>query len=620
MTNRRLALGTTRLLAGALVLVCLATACTGGTSTTPTEPAGTPTSSIATQPSTASVRLTGEGGAPTITPASVPQPAFPAVVGLSWLNGMSRESAIRVVDDGIVRWQGARSGEHAELIQGGAYRWVGPDGSMVGCAAPERKAGPGVALRCVAIDAAGNTAVTAAAKGPRIVYGPDGRWLGAFDADGVRLTSRQPTASLRRQIAASGVSMASLVEFATGRQPFAGGVTGDPHVITSGGRRLSTQKTGDFHARLGDPAHRIQLRTEAVPYQPDLSFVTVAAVGVPDHRIEFGRAGQLQIDGVPVRSSEAFQQIPMSGGEQIGLWPKDAAGQVAAVVLWPDGSTVAMTADSALGLTVIASLPRGSAAGLFGSAARGSSFEFGSTRERPTPAIPDPFAGDQAGDLVSRSGALTASVDQVVESWRVRAGESLFSDLPEAPPAPRPPIPIDPAAARAAQKYCAVHSISNGEDLSACIFDVARTGDQGYVAHHFELARAADRRSFPPALAGQWPALMLGAGSSAQTYELGSVIDATVRAGTSRLYRLTLSNPAKVAVKAGECEHDGARVAEQGAAALRLFDDSGQPVSARGAICGVTETETLPTGVYILLLAGPESGPPTPMSVRVVLQ
>jgi len=617
VTNGRLASGTARRWAGALV-VCLVTACSGGASTAPTGPASTAASSSALQPSTASVRLTGEGGAPTITSASVPQPAFPAAVGLSWLNGMSSESAIRVVDDEIVRWQSARSGEQAELLPGGAYRWVGPDGSMVACSAPDRKVGPGLGLRCVAVDAAGDTAVTVAAKGPRAVYGPDGRWLGSFDVNGVRLRTRQPAGPLRRQIAGSGVDMASLVEFATRRQPFAGGVTGDPHVITSGGRRLSTQTTGDFHARLGDPTHPIQIRTQAVPYQPDLSFVTSVAVGVPDDRVEFHRTGQLEIDGVPVSSSTAFEQIPMSGGQQIGLWPPNAAGQVAAVVLWPDGSTVAMTADSALGLTVIASLPRGSATGLFGSAARSSSFESGGTGELPTPAAPDPFAGDQPGDLVSRSGALTAPVDQVVESWRVRAGESLFSDLPEAAPAPRPPVPIDPAAAKAAQKYCAVHTISNAEDLAACIFDVARTGDQGYVAHHSELARAAARRAFPSALAGQWPGLVLIAGSSAQAYEPGRVIDVTVEAGMSRLYRFTLVNPVKLAIKAGGCGHESAKVAEQGAAALRLFDSSGHPVSARGAICGITRTQVLPPGVYHLLLAGPETGPPAPASVRVV--
>ena len=131
--------------------------------------------------------------APSAVPAPPPPaanstpapPAFPAVVALSWLNGVAPEPAIRLPADGFVRWKGSAPGEQAELLPDGGYRWVGPDGSMVGCVAP-LSAGRRH-LRCVGMDAAGDTAVTADADGPRTVYGPGGRLLGGFTSSGARV-------------------------------------------------------------------------------------------------------------------------------------------------------------------------------------------------------------------------------------------------------------------------------------------------------------------------------------------------------------------------------------------------------------------------------------------------
>ena len=193
-----------------------------------------------------------------------------------------------------------------------------------------------------------------------------------FSRTGIRLPSAPPWPTVAEAVAATGVDLAALVDFATRRPPFAGGVTGDPHVITGAGARISTQATGQFQARASDPAHRVQLRTEAMPYQGDVSYVTAAAIGVPGHRIQFGLDGTLSVDGGQLTGGTGFRQIDLADGPDIGWWPANAAGDVAVVVLWADGASVAMSANAALGLTVTARMRLAAAAGWFSPSGAGS--------------------------------------------------------------------------------------------------------------------------------------------------------------------------------------------------------------------------------------------------------
>ncbi len=603
------------MLVGLVAISCVVA--TGCSSHQTRQPSGT----AAPRPATASIAPPSESsGLPQTPPVTgmnspVTAPRFPPVAALGWLAGVSAEPAIRVPEDGFVRWQGAEPGEQAELLPDGGYRWVGPDGSMVGCVAPP--AAGRRHLKCVGVDGAGDTAITDGASGPRAVYGADGGFLGQYDSSGARVVTNRAPSPLGEAIAASGVDMASLVDFATRQQPFAGGIAGDPHLITAGGIRVSTQRSGDFEARAGDPAHLIQIRTEAMPYQTDVSYVTAAAVGVPGHRIEVSLSGRVSVDGTAMGPSGTFQQISLSDGPTLGVWPPDADGVVDATVLWPDGATVSMTADSSLGLTVTARLPRSPAAGLFGAAtpANAGGVSTPTASSLPTPDLPGALA---RGDFLARSGASgSVSVDQVIDSWRVAPGQSLLSG-----PAPvlQPsvsPAAISAAAMSAAEKSCAAGKMDGVEDLAACIFDVARTGDDGYVVRDGALAVAATPSKVPARLAATWPALVLGPSGSPAALELGSQVDGIVAAGSRRLYRLTLGASERLTIAMPACGKGGDGALPQGGAALRLFDGLGTAVSARQALCGTSLTDQLAAGTYYLVVAGPTAGPNASFRVRV---
>ncbi len=464
------------------------------------------------------------------------------------------------------------------------------------------------------MDGTGDTAVTDGVDGPRVVYGSDGQLLGRFESSGVRITQGRPPLPMAQAVQATGVDMAGLVDFATRQQPFAGGVAGDPHLITAGGVRVSTQRTGDFLARTGDPARQIQIRSEPMPYQSDASYITAAAVGVPGHRIEFLLSGLLSVDGSAVEAAGTFRQVSIQDGPTLGLWPPDGDGVVDAAVVWPDGSTVEMSADASLGMTVVAHLARTAGAGLFGGEAADTGVPTAAVTTAPD--IPDAVPPTLRGDFVARSGLPNgAAVDEVVDSWRVPAGQSLLTG-PAPVSQPTTSSAISPAATLAAEKSCVAGSMTEPADLAACIFDVARTGDDGYVVHDGELAAAAAGSKLPALLAAGWPALVLGQAPSPQTLELDSQLVTTVPASARRLYRLTLASAQGLTIDAPPCGGAAVRL-PPGGAAMRLFDAAGDPVSARQANCGTGRTDQLAAGTYYLVLAGPAAGPDVGFRVRV---
>ena len=537
------------------------------------------------------------------------------MVALSWLNGPSRAAAIRVIDGDRVEWHGQSPGDRAELLPDGAFRWAGPDGSMVGCGPAAARAK--TPQHCVGVDAQGDVALTDGSSGLRSVYGPDGKWLGAFRANGTPASGRAPARSRAEALAASGVDLPALVDFATGAQPFAGGITGDPHLITIGGARVSTQRSGDFEARTGDPTHHLQVRIEPMPYRADVGYVTAIGIGTGNHRIEFDRNGRLRVDGVAQSGGAKFRQVEVPGGPAVGWWPPNADGIVDAVVLWPDGSTVTLAADAALGLTIGANLPSAAVAGLFGTQQLVA-------RTPAAGSVPTtPANGNEPSsprlDFAARAPAAgTLSDEQVVDTWRVPAGESLIGGpAPVAGATPTSPA-VDAVATAAAESACAAGRFNRSEDLAACVFDVTRTGDTGYVAHHAELAAASTGPVVPAWLSASYPGLVLGSVSSATPLALGTPAVTDVGPAARRVFVMQLSGAARISVRSPDCRNAGtAEHPAAGAAAVRMFDAWGAPVSDRLATCGAGVTPLLAAGTYYLLLAGPRSTPAASFAVHL---
>src|SRR5699024_7920081 len=98
----------------------------------------------------------------------------PDAATLTWLAGADTDGGITVDTDAGQRWQSATPGEYA-VIGDGWYRHFSPDGSLVGCTSTGS---------CVGVDGAGRVAVTAGPKADRLVYAPDGEFLGTYSADG----------------------------------------------------------------------------------------------------------------------------------------------------------------------------------------------------------------------------------------------------------------------------------------------------------------------------------------------------------------------------------------------------------------------------------------------------
>jgi hypothetical protein len=509
-------------------------------------------------------------------------PSPPEVASLAWLSGADDSGGIVVDTEQGRRWQGPVAGEYA-LLDDAGYRWFGADGSMVGCAAD---------AGCVAVDSAGTIAVATKRKGPRLVFSADGTFLGRFSATGDKTPAPKQTPTLTKTLAGSGVDLPGLVNAASRRPPFAGGATGDPHLITAGGVRFTTQQVGQFVARGGDPDHAIQLWLAPMAHRQDVSVVTEVAIGTGDAVITVDDTGTVTIDGIVRPMSSKFDQVTLSDGVAVGRWPTTGDRSVPVAVVWPDGGSVTITARPALGLTIAAHLASSpGVVGLFGSAGH--------------PAT---------SDLAPRSGSGT-DVDRTVNSWAVTPTERLFG----AAATPNPGFPakmaaITPGAANVGQQACAGQGITNSDDLSACTFDVALTGDTGFVAGHVELAVTAESSSLASSFAARWPALLAGKLADAGAMPDDGRLSFTLAKDKSRIFRVGVdqSGPLRFVNRSG-CGVDESPPGID-APAMRLFDQTGAPVSDRFALCGHEQTPDLAPGTYYLVVA---NGPATDRYVRV---
>ncbi|WP_154674471.1 hypothetical protein [Nakamurella lactea] len=576
----------------ALATVAVVAGCTGQ----PGEPVLPPTTTSASPSPSAPSGPTRSVSAPTTaTPptGSTPTSAtsgtasaagtVPAVVRLQWLGKRPSTPGVEIGSGSTIEWQSRNAGEYA-LIHGPARQWFGADGSAVGCASD---------IKCVGVDAAGYTAVVLDGR-TRLVYRPDGQAVGRFAADGRRVAG-PALPSWSAAIAETGVDLAALLDQATTGVPFAGGITGDPHVLTAGGRRYSTQLTGQYYARSGDPAHAVQVRLEPLPHQPNVSVVTAVAVGSIGSVLEYTAQGAATLDGTVLPAPEPFRQVSIPGGPDIGLWAADAEGTGRAAVVWPDGASVVLSASAVLGMTVVVSAPRvAGVSGLFGVGG------------------PDP-----ANDLQDRQGA-ALDPDTVARDWAVKDKDSMFSE--QVGPTlgfPSALVTVPEQALPFAEKACRAVGLTTNDDLTACEFDVGLTGDDGFALGHAAMALPADR-TVAPELARRFPALLLG--STAEKVALPEIVNADVAAGQQRVYELTTTEQGAIGLEfVSGCRDDEPQFPSGGGAAVRLFDEQGHAVSHRFPACGQPKTSTLPAGRYFLAVAGPASGGTTSVRLQVRL-
>lgn len=507
------------------------------------------------------------------------QPASPlAALALTWLDGIPDDPAMLIDGDDGQLWQGKVSGEYAWIDDHG-YRWLGADGAMVAC---RTDAG------CVGIDSHGLIVTQKSDSEPRDVYTAGGEFIGRFTPEGVEQPAPGNTLlPVAEAMTATGVDMADVLAAATTRPDFAGAVTGDPHLITAGGFRYSAQVTGQFVARDGDRG--IQLQFSPMDHHPQVAVVDEVALQVDGVVLTIDAQATVVIDGQPRIRPAAFSQHTLPSGAVVGRWPADDDRSAAVVVRWPDGSTVSVTANPALGLTVVAHGGGTSPVqGLFG----------------PT--------DTEAGESLTSRYHSRRDVLGAVNSWRVTESERLF---PQGLPTPTRSVPLTvdiPAAAqRVAEIACQDAGIVPPVDIAACAFDVGVTGDTGFIAGHQHITAAAQPSELPVIFTDLSPALALSAAQQemAQPLDISASQphEVVLPARGWHTWRVSLEEPqAMQLIFSQGCSAEGAKPGWR-SGAVRFFDLSGLAVTPRLSLCGQPVTETLPAGEYVMLLAAASS-------------
>lgn len=595
MRRRRTAAGL--LTAAALTALSALSGCTSESApTVPTAPA-TPSGSVP-PPS-----LSESAGVPSVEPSTVPDtpsiatrtstsgaataPASPSAARLAGLSGKAPSPAASIKVGSVTRTQGGTPGEYTESGPGRDFQWFGADGSTVGCS---------TGTVCLGYDADGNTVAVPDGK-IRLVYDPDGKALGRFDSSGRSLGGGQPR--MEQAVAATRVDVAALVDAASRRVPFAGGATGDPHVITAGGTRYSTQLVGQFVARSNDPDRTIQLSFVPLPNSGPVSIVSALGVRVGSQIIELGADSTATLGGKTLPAPQPLLQQKLAGGAVLARWQGSDSDTGYAVLLWPDGGSLVAIADPNLGMTVVTFLPQ----------IQGQGGLFGVGR----PSLP---GSTITPNLLDRSGDVR-EVDEVVQDWRVTANERLFSETPPDPSSPGPVPTVPSKAADFGRQQCERVGITATLDVSACSFDVGLTGDRGFVRGHVAMSTPVESTLAGP-VARRWPALTLTAELPA-AQPVPELVDTAVQPGRPQSYTVSLARSGRIGLEFVSGCRDGQPAhppADQ--AAARLFDAAGRAVSARWPTCGQPSSNPLPPGTYYLQIAAPAKG--SPESVRVEVQ
>jgi|GEM_PF-917230 len=284
--------------------------------------------------------------------------------------------------------------------------------------------------------------------------------------------------------------------------------TGDVHVTSLDGLRFDFQAVGEFVA-FEDAAREIVLQLRTRAWGRWVSLTSAAAMRVNGDVVGFyaDPSFTLLVNGNAAVLEDRTELALEQGGTI-----RRAANRY--FVTWPDGTVVAVRNDTSnLGIFVDV------AAG-WGGKLRG---------------IGGNHNGDRADDFVTRDGQALPSnpghdrlYGEFANSWRITQDESLFVygqgestatfTLPDFPEKRVTLADLDPDAVAAAEAACA--GIVHPRSYRDCVFDVAVTGDESFVAAHAGTA--------PPA--AELPATYLE-GGSAEGIEIA--VPATASAGGS---------------------------------------------------------------------------------------
>lgn len=302
---------------------------------------------------------------------------------------------------------------------------------------------------------------------------------------------------------------------------------------------------------------------------------------------------------VDARGQRTFAQHALASGAAVGLWAADETGTSTVAVSWPDGGSVSVEIRPALGLTVVAHLyPTPEAVGIFGTTASTGS------------------------DLVSRSGeeAVTAAdAAGAVASWRTRTAERLLPAFSfTSPPTLAGPGAISSQAQQTAQQLCREVGMIRLADVAACAYDVAVTGDTGFIAGHLTMAVPAQSLQVPAAFARRWPALQVSARAATHSLESGNVT-ATIGSGSTEVFRISATGGGVVGLLGlPACQPEDA-VARWDSSAWRLFDTNGMPIGPRLPLCGAQWSAPIPAGDYLLAIGAADARPSLDLNAVLVL-
>ena len=245
---------------------------------------------------------------------------------------------------------------------------------------------------------------------------------------------------------------------------------GDVHIRTPDGLVYDFQEFGDYiltQSTTGDV--KVHARQEAPANNPRVSVNTAAALWVAGDKLEFYvKDNTLYINDelTPLPTGP----VTLPAGGRIELTYGSGTDYT---IYWPDGNTGArVILFSSFGVIDIG------VARLAGSL----------TYE----GVLGNLDGNAQNDMQVRGGELItppASIEQLKtfgDSWRVPAGESLFdAPLPVADTtAAQPPLTLldlEPAARAEAGQTCQAAGITDPSALHNCTYDVAATGDEGFV-------------------------------------------------------------------------------------------------------------------------------------------
>ena len=248
--------------------------------------------------------------------------------------------------------------------------------------------------------------------------------------------------------------------------------SGDVHIMSPDGLRYDFQEVGDFilaQSTTGDV--KLHARQEAWPTNANVSVNTAAALWVAGDKLVFNsRDLSLKINDELTPLPASTLALPAGGRIEI----TSSGRAMDYTIIWPDGNS---------GARVIYTVNPGTLNALdLGIGRLGGSLTY--------EGVLGNLDGNAQNDLQIRGGELItplANPEQLKtfgDSWRVPAGESLFDTPQPATAAPEPLSIVDlPAADRAqAEQTCQGGGVSNPTALQNCTFDVAVTGEDGFVA------------------------------------------------------------------------------------------------------------------------------------------